>query len=96
MSSSKELVLLKVCLKRPEETLIFILRAECTNLEDHITYAWASSRLVRDGAYEVIFGGEEILGPGQYRAVYFSTDARFDYKMYSKLISLFLLSASVN
>ena len=57
-------------------TFIFFLRAECTNLEDHITYAWASTRLVRDGAYEVIFGGEEILGPGQYRAVYFSTDTR--------------------
>ena len=55
-----------------------MFRAECTNLEDHITYAWSSTQLVRDGAYEVIFGGEEILGPGHYRAVYFSTDARYN------------------
>ena len=33
---------------------IGLYREDCTNLEDYVTYTWASTKLVRDGAYEVI------------------------------------------
>ena len=42
-------------------------RADCSNLEDHVAYSWASTTLVRDGAYEVVLGGVEIMSPGSYR-----------------------------
>ena len=41
-----------------------------------MAYTWSSVQLVRDAAYEVMFGGEEVLSPGQYRAVYFSSGER--------------------
>lgn len=45
-----------------------IFRADCSNLEDHVAYSWASTTLVRDGAYEVVLGGVEIMSPGSYRS----------------------------
>ncbi len=32
---------------------IGLYREDCSNLEDYVTYTWASTKLVRDGAYEV-------------------------------------------
>ena len=36
----------------PTRTL-FVLQSDSTNLEDFITYCWASLKLVREGVYEV-------------------------------------------
>jgi len=55
---------------------IGLYRANNSNLEDYITYTWASNKLVRDGAYEVIFGETVNLSPGQFRLVYFSSGGR--------------------
>jgi len=55
---------------------IAIFRMSDTNLEDHLAYTWASSKLVRSSVYEVLLDESIFLAPGAFRLVYFSTSAR--------------------
>jgi len=55
---------------------IGVFRADSTNLEDHLSYTWASTKLARDQVFEVLFDESVFLSPGSYRLVYFSAGAR--------------------
>lgn len=55
---------------------IGVFRVGDTNLEDHMSYTWASSTLVRDSVYEVILDMSIFPAPGDFRLVYFSAGAR--------------------
>jgi len=55
---------------------IGVFRADSTNLEDHLSYTWASTKLVRDQVFEVLFDESVFLSPGDYKLVYFSAGAR--------------------
>jgi len=58
---------------------IGLYRADSTNLEDYLAYTWASTRLVRDSVFEVLFDESTILVPGQFKLVYFTSGARDVY-----------------
>jgi len=53
-----------------------VFRADNTNLEDHLSYTWASTKVARDQVFEVLFDESVFLSPGSYRLVYFSAGAR--------------------
>jgi len=55
---------------------IGVFRADNTNLEDYLSYTWASTKLVRDQVFEVLFDESVFLSPGNYKLVYFSAGAR--------------------
>lgn len=66
---------------------IGLYREDCSNLEDYVTYTWASTKMVRDGAYEVMFGEAVTLRPGNFRFVYFSSGGR-DIYAYSDVVTI--------
>ena len=53
-----------------------MLQRDSSNLEDYVTYTWASLTLVRDGVYEVVFGETLMLSPGSVQFVYFSAGGK--------------------
>lgn len=55
---------------------IGVFRVSESNLEDHLAYTWASTRLVRDAVFEVVLDMTVFPAPGLFRLVYFSTGAR--------------------
>eukprot|EP00092_Neocalanus_flemingeri_P025806 GFUD01027972.1.p1 GENE.GFUD01027972.1~~GFUD01027972.1.p1 ORF type:complete len:457 (-),score=93.79 GFUD01027972.1:300-1670(-) len=62
---------------------IGVFRDNNTNLEDHLAYTWASTRVARDQVFEVLFDESVFLSPGDFKLVYFSAGAR-DILGYSK------------
>ena len=52
------------------------MQRDLTNLEDYVTYTWASVNLVREGVYEVVFGESLMLSPGDVQFVYFSAGGK--------------------
>lgn len=55
---------------------IGVFRADSTNLEDHLSYTWAATKVARDQVFEVLFDESVFVSPGNYRLVYFSAGAR--------------------
>jgi len=55
---------------------IGVFRVSESNLEDHLAYTWASTRLVRDAVYEVVLDMTMFPAPGLFRLVYFSSGAK--------------------
>lgn len=55
---------------------IAVFRASDSNLEDHLAYTWASSKLVRGAVYEVLLDESVFPSPGAFRLVYFSAGAK--------------------
>jgi len=55
---------------------IGVFRVSESNLEDHLAYTWASTRLVRDAVYEVLMDMTIFPAPGLFRLVYFSSGAK--------------------
>jgi len=55
---------------------IGVFRVSESNLEDHLAYTWASTRLVRDAVYEVVLDMTIFPAPGFFRLVYFSSGAK--------------------